>query len=243
MRTLTLAMLLLMAGCQGRTTTPPGKQIADAHGLREWRSQRVLIGAIHVEFRDPPAPQFDSRITYDIRTGRSRLQVTDWTILVWDGANVWLSPTDSKWPDPRTTLGTWPLLVTLPMRLADPGVEVSNEQKRRIAGRDYLLYDAAIYDMGESHRLRLAVEPGNRRVTHVLLPEAWARRVNPGFDFPIAVSFYDYSEVSDVIVPRIWRLWRWDEKDGIIGRPLGEASVYNLDFTEPKPDAFVRPGK
>jgi hypothetical protein len=57
----------------------------------------------------------------------------------------------------------------------------------------------------------------------------------------LAITFYDFKVVEGVRLAQIWRFWRWSSKEGIYGKPIGEARVYNLDFVVPKAGAFTRP--
>jgi hypothetical protein len=229
------AMAGVLASCQVKK--PPAafeRSVADAHGVYEWKSHRALEGNIHVELegRWP----LDAKFIYEIGAGRTRMRLGDnWPILVWDGSRVWVSPASADVSEPATTLKLWRRLMLMPLMLGEPGVKVSRESARMLGGEEALAAEVMFPETaGLAREATIFADPQTRLV--------WGMTVatRPGGE-RIGITFYDYDLVEGVRIATTWRFWRWSERDGIQGQPIGSARVYNLEFTSPRRDSFARP--
>lgn len=245
----TCAALAPLAGC-GRTSAPlpPGQQIAQAHGLVHWRRAQGLVGAVRMDFLDPPRPHFYANFLIDPRSGRVRMgvsenwqseQATTWTTLGRDEQGVWVSPAKSRWKEPARTLDAWPLLITLPFRLAEPGVTLTPPRPRKLGAVEFM-ETRVTFDDGYPP-LTVLFDPATRLIALVAFGPELSRALDEVYDKPAAITFYDYQEVDGLVIPALWRLWNWNDNDGIFGRPIGEGSVTRLELTYPKPQDFARP--
>lgn len=237
-------LALAACGCAGgcaRTARPApslAAQVAEAHGVDALGSSTAISAAVHLELNQAPVRFFDARLTHDLRQGRTRMLLPDDSILVWDGSQAWISPASSRIRHVRQTLQIWPFLVTLPFRLTDPAVRLSEPVPTTMAGADYLLTELTLPGHDP---LSLYIDPQSRRIRHLILPARDASQVHPSLDKPLAISFYNFQSVDGVHIPETWRLWAWTREGGIQGGPVGEIRVYNVGFPEPTPQQFSPP--
>ena len=246
---LLLCTLSVLTGCQrAATPLPLGQQIAHAHGLDHWRRARGLAGAVRMDFLDPRRPHFYANFLLDAQSNRLRMGVsenwqtetaTTWTTLGRDDHGVWISPAHSQWKDPAATLNAWPLLITLPFRLAEPGITLTDPRPRKLGAVEFMETRATFPDGRPP--LTILYDPTSHLIALVAFGPDLARALESAYDKPAAITFYGYQDVSGLLLPAVWRLWNWSDADGILSRPIGEGSLTRLQLAYPTPADLARP--
>jgi hypothetical protein len=62
------------------------------------------------------------------------------------------------------------------------------------------------------------------------------------FDFdPHAVIFSDFETISGVRLATRWTFFKWDSKAGVVGDPVGRATLRNIEFVHADESIFARP--
>jgi len=236
--------LVLGAGCRsGPGVEPPlDRRIANAHDIVEWNRYRALRGDVHVHFEGSAA--FDATFTYDIATGRVRMQTADDSILVFDGRQAWVSPANAATQRARYHLLTWPFFITAPFRLSQPGASLGPASMRPLGQQDLLSANLTFAPGGAAPPhdwYVLYVEPSTGLLRGIAYRATYGGSASPAAPQPQAVTFYSYENVEGVRIPGEWRFWKWNETVGIYDKPIGVGRVYNLQFIAPRADAFQRP--
>jgi hypothetical protein len=246
---LCLCAVAALAGCQ-RTQAPVslGQRLADAHGLDHWRRAKGLSGAVRMDFLDPHRPHFYANFLFDAQSSRVRMGIsenwetqaaTTWTTLGRDDRGVWVSPAKSQWKNPGGTLHAWPLLITLPFKLTEPGATLSEPRPRKLGAIEFMETHVTFAD-GQPP-LTILFDAKSNLIALVAFGPELARELEPAYDKPAAITFYGYQEVEGIIIPALWRLWNWSDTDGILGRPIGEGSITRLELAYPSASDFSRP--
>ena len=237
----TLLFLLPLAGCHSQPATRTLlEKIDEVHGLAYWKDNPALGGDLHIEVEG--RPPLDLRFTYDIKTGRTRMQLADDTILVWDGQKAWVSPASSPAQRARFTLRTWPFFVALPFMLRDG--TITEERDRPLGGENIpsfrLMRSAAVSDTPEDWHIVYA-DPQTHLLRGVTYITSFGRSKEEAEKNAHAITCYNYKNFDGVRIAQEWRLWNWNPQVGLAGMPVGTARIYNLEFISPKPNAFVKP--
>jgi hypothetical protein len=240
--TATLALFVgLCGGCRHHTEPALVEKLFINIGLDNWKMEPAMGLDIHIE--TVGRPNFDARITEDVKSNRVRMQLADDTILVFDGQSAWVSPPTAKVEDARQILLNWPYLVTLPLRLREPGVnlgpvrteEVGKSQEK--PGEMYGVFDvtfgAAAMENANDH-YTLYLEPKTGRLRRVIV---WPK----GDAKPYALTLYDLRQDEGVTFATEFMVWNYNATEGVFGKPFAEAHIYNVDFSPAKKNAFVAP--
>jgi hypothetical protein len=242
-RIMLVIALLALAGCHSQQAPKPlDVLISEAHGFDRWNRHDTLEGDIHVAFQD--GAQFDAHFIYELQTGRTRMQLADESILIYDGQNSWVFPASSTVKDARYNLRTWPFLITLPLQLHAPGSTLSPPETRKVGTTEY---DAITLSFGPDagdrandwftlhadkeyhHLMLLGYLITNGRPPAVVEKDA------------VAITFYNFRPTQGISFARDWKIWKYNRIEGIYGTPIGEARVYNLDFPILGSNTFVPP--
>ena len=244
MRIAFLLICCIAMGCARtpKPTPPLWEQISEAHDSEAFRKHTALSGDIHIDFVGRPA--FDARFIYEIKTGRTRMQLADDTILVFDGHDAWVAPASSTFTDARFALRTWTHFIMLPFKLDDKSIRWEPTETRALAGRQYdsarISFPSGSVDAPDDWYI-LYADKVTHRLNGVAYIVSYGRSVQEAADHPQAITFYDFKNTDGSEIPLAWRFWQWNKEEGIFGQPLGSARIYNLDFMTPKTNAFARP--
>jgi hypothetical protein len=102
-RSISLAAILItlaLCGVVQATETQPAasagfaEAVEQAHKAELWRSKAALQARVEVEFGGQKA--LDATMLFDTAVGRSRLELGDGTVAVFDGKTAWVAPADAK---------------------------------------------------------------------------------------------------------------------------------------------------
>ena len=253
LRNVALAVVLVLAGlgCRSGPKTPPPPatlvdRIAEAHGKDAWENQKVLSGRLVCAMKEGATigPTIDFRFLHDVRTGRTRMDWADGTVVWWDGQTAWVSPASSTLPGARDHLLTWTYLLTLPFHLHDAGVQATEVEEKPLSGRTYLATTVSFPDAPTfpDDRHVLYADPKTGRLEAV----AYTRtpgQARSGDEESRAVTFYDFKRAEGVQLPQEWRFWKWNANVGLYGEPLGQARIVALEFVPLKERQFTKPAE
>ena len=247
---LMLAGLFALAGCSSTPKPPPSFQarIAKAHGYGWWSDKRGSLAAdIHVTFlADNPDNNrfFDARFTYDIQTGKTRMQLADDTIIVFDGQRAWVSPAASKVRKAKFIATTWPYFVAAPFRFEDGATAVGPVEMRELAGQQCpsakVTFTGGPGHSGEDWCIAYA-DPKTYRLLGLAYSLKGGQGVEGFSESALAITYYGYKETDGVLLAHEWRIWKWNKEVGIYDKPVAEGRIYNVEYIYPHKSKFDKP--
>lgn len=216
--------------------------IEDAHGLAAWQANKAVRAHVKVELGGKIMIQ--GTMLFDTPVGKSRIELDDGTVMVFDGQDAWVSPNDSPLEGARFHLLTWPYFLAAPMKLRDPGSHLAALGPMPQGGRELptakLTFDAGVGDSPDDWYI-IYRHPDTQRLL------AMAYIITYGVDKaeaekePHAITFDDYKTVDGVTLSTHWQFWHWDPKLGTRGEPIGHAKITNIQFVDPTPQDFQKP--
>lgn len=242
--------ITVAAGCASAKKEPPsfGQRIAKAHGYTWWKGKHDALAAdVHLTILDenPDLNRFfDAHFTYDCSTGKTRMQLADNTIIVWDGQKAWVSPATSKVQKAKFMVRTWPFMVAAPVRLNEPTLIAGPVEKRPFAGQQCptaKLTFAPGADHGAEDWCIAYADPKTYRLLSLAYALKGGKGVDGFSDDALAVTYYGVRMADGVTFSTEWRIWKWNKDVGIYGKPIAEGRVYNIEFVYPKKTDFDRP--
>ncbi len=217
--------------------------IETAHGIHAWWGWRALAADITVRFGGETA--LAGKLLMETKTARCRIDLADGPTLIFDGANAWVQPPSSDFQGARFHLLTWSYFIGVPMKLRDPGTVLVPMGLRRLRGKTLsaarLTFEPGVGDTPDDWYITYA-DPGTNRLAALAYIVTYGKDAAEAETEPHAISFGGFETIDGVTVSTRWRFWDWSEEAGIHGPQLGDASLANVQFVEPEPDAF-KPGE
>ncbi len=251
MKPITLALLSLafvLAGCQhARFADAYTSQVEAAHGADAWRRYPALSCDITVTLGSET--MIEGAMLFETSLARSRLDLADGTIVVFDGRDAWVSPAESPLQAARFHALTWPYFAAVPMKLGDRGARLTELGARTLQGTTY-------------HAAAMTFKPGTGDTPddwYVLyvhprsgLLRAMAYIITYGTDAtgaeqdPHAITYHDHVTLGELPRGQVqfatrWQFWGWDPDEGIVGDAIGQAVLSNVRLTDPPVDTFTIP--
>jgi hypothetical protein len=216
--------------------------IEAAHGAEAWRAAAAVSADVTVTFGGQTA--VDGRFLVTPAVGRSRLELADGTVAVFDGERAWVSPASAELPQARFHLLTWPYFLAAPFKLRDPGTHLEDLGTRPLDGVEHpaarLTFDPGVGDSPDDWYV-VYRDPETGRLAALAYVVTYGRTLEQAEGEPHAITYHDFETVGGATVPTTWRMWSWSEEEGVHGEPLGEVSLGDVRFVTPPAGAFDRP--
>ena len=214
----------------------------EAFGAGAWKAKDAVEMAITVHFGGNKI--VDGKLLFTPDTGKSRLDLADGTVAVFDGEKAWVSPEDSAFAGARFHLLTWPYFLAAPAKLQDPGAHLEDLGATSLGEVAYdsarLTFDAGVGDAPDDWYI-LYSEPATGRLAAMAYIVTFGNTKEKAEEDPHAITYEDLQTVAGIQVPMHWQFWAWNEEQGIHGDPIGEVRLREVGFPTPAPDTFAKP--
>lgn len=217
--------------------------IEAAHGKEAWERAGAVSADLSLSMGGNQV--LAGRLLFTPQVGRSRLELADGTVAVFDGEGAWVSPAAADLPQARFHLLTWPYFLAAPFKLRDPGAHLEDLGTRPHDGVEHpaarLTFDPGVGDSPDDWYVVYRDPATGRLAAMAYVVTYGGRSAEEAAAEPHAITYHDFRQVDGATLPTTWRLWNWSEEEGIHGDPLGEVILADLAFVTPPPDAFARP--
>ncbi|HAI10440.1 MAG TPA: hypothetical protein DCM28_01965 [Phycisphaerales bacterium] len=228
---------------KGPSDTVMAKRVAQAHGGWHWTRSRSLQTDIKLSFGGKV--RLTGTLLTDRAGGKVRLTLTDGTVLVYDGNQVWMSPPDANVARPRFDALTWSYFLVAPFKLNDAGSHLQNlgtlpfmGDRQLAAGK--LTFGQGVGDTPDDWYV-IYVDPQTRWLRGMAYIVTYGKDVSTAESNPHAITYDNYVKLAGVILPRTWTFWNWSLDKGVIGQPIGSATLSNMQMVYPAANSFIKP--
>ncbi|MEM6793677.1 MAG: hypothetical protein AAF725_06815, partial [Acidobacteriota bacterium] len=217
-------------------------EIEKAHGGAAWNAQQALQADIVVEFGG--RRMIDGRLTMDTPGGKTRFDLKDGTVLVFDGEQAYKAPASSAFQGTRFHVLTWSYFLAAPMKLDDAGSSFEELGSRPFeAGRSLdagrLTFGDGVGDSPDDWYVVYADD--SRQLAGMAYIVTFGKDLAEANKDPHAVIYRKYEEVDGVRLSTRWQFYNWSEDKGAHGDPIGEVTLANLSFVTPDKSTFKAP--
>lgn len=218
------------------------RTIGRAHGYSTWRSKGAVQADIVVRQGETV---IEGVMTYDIRGKRSRLDLKNGAILVFDGEQAWVTPADAPFERARYHLQIWPFFFAAAFRMQEPGMVYSHYAMRTLRGESLdsfmLSYEPGMGDWPDDWYLCFA-EPKSHELRSMVYITTYGGRTRQDAEEDIhAIVYESYNTVDKLILPVQCSLWKWNANRGIHGEQLGSVEFRKIRFVQLDAGLFAKP--
>ncbi|GAA4319172.1 hypothetical protein GCM10023115_45450 [Pontixanthobacter gangjinensis] len=232
----------------GDGATPPkvfsfSENIEEAHNKAAFMNQPAVAFDINLKFGGQT--RLEGRVTMTTNSTKVRVDKADGSSIIYDGEKVFMSPDTSEAKGARFDIFTWQYFFAMPFKLTDPGTVWEEQQPKML---DSISYDTAklsfksnigdspddwyvVYKDQETNRLKAAA--------YIV---TFSKEKEKAEEDPHAIVYSDFKSVENVDIATKWSFHNWNSEDGF-GEKLGEATISNIRFFDPKKDYFKAPEK
>lgn len=217
--------------------------IEQAHHESAWDRHAAVQADLTVVFGGNTV--LDGTMLFDTPVGRSRITEADGPVMMFDGADAYVSPADAPAPRARFHVLTWPYFLAVPFKLDDPGTHI--EDLGELPWRDGQQFPAAKLTFGEGvgdtpdDWYILYRDPATDRLAGMAYIVTYGKAVEDAEQAPHAIVYHDYQTVDGVVLPMRWTFHNWSHDTGVSDEAIGVVTLTHVRFVEPDADAFTRP--
>ncbi|MGB3775210.1 MAG: DUF6503 family protein, partial [Leeuwenhoekiella sp.] len=187
---------------------------------------------------------FDARITMLTNTGKIHMDKPDGSSLIYTGEKAFLSPKTAVDEDARFNMFTWPYFFALPYKLDDPGTNFVSLGKKQFDGQERDTYKLTFENgTGDTPDDWYIIYLNENQSVHAAayIVTFGGKEQNEAEENPHCIVYKYYAEVQGVPIATSWGFYNWSEEKGLLGEPIGQATLSNVNFLTPSPNLFVEP--
>ena len=245
---------VLLSACLVACKNDPPVQIPDT---RPDLVKTAEVGQKKADFLSHENVSFDLMLTQEGKPGlqasvlqrtdgtRIRVQKSNGSTLLFDGANGWLVSNGQPDPNARFDLFTWHYFFCLPWKLSDPGTHWQILPDRTLEGRDCHAARLTFGDgTGDSPNDWFVVftdrQEGCVRAA-IYIVTFGSLSVEAAAKEPRAIFYDDFRSVEGIPIAHRWTFYEWNT-EGLEGKKrLGSAVISNVRFSEETEAVFAVP--
>ena len=213
-----------------------------AHGGKRWREKDAIRANIEVTFEE--GIYFKGSMLHEIATGRTRMELDDGTVLIYDGTKAWVSPASSTIEAARFHLLTWPYFLAAPMKTGDPGTHLEVQElkvlNRRMCKTAKLTFNPGVGDTPDDWYI-LHANSRNGLLYGMVYILTYSTSFVEAEKNPHAIIYDGYQQIDGISLSNSWSFYEWDKIMGVGRRPIGRARLTDLEFITPEAKAFIHP--
>lgn len=209
------------------------------HGVQVWRQKSALQADLVITLAGRPA--LEGTMIYDITHGRVRLALKDETTLVHDGHQAWVSPANSPQTDARFHLLKWSFLLAAPFKLRDRGHDPFAYRTLSLAGKPFDTFEWKLSPAatGDGEEVLRVYAHARSHLLHAVAGFTLNDTDSAGKKPMYCIVYENIESIDGVKIPTKWTFWRWNLD--VEGDPIGGATLSNVKFITPAPEAFTKP--
>lgn len=216
--------------------------VEEAHNAPDWEQQEAFKADIEVTFEGQTILQ--GTLTTETNGVRTRLVISEETVAVFDGKDIWVAPNDTAINRVDFHLKTWPYFLKAPYKLLDPGTKLEDLGSDSLAGELYdtarLTFEPGTGDTPDDWYV-LYRDKGTDRLYAMAYIVTYGTTLKEANKEPHAITYEDVVELQGVPIPTVWNFWMWDQQNGISGEPIGNVTISNPEFIEASDQLFAAP--
>jgi hypothetical protein len=218
------------------------ENIARAHHKSEFLKHPAIAFDLDLNFNGKD--RFDARITILTNSAKTHMDKPDGSSLVFTGKNAYLSPKTAINEDARFNMFTWPYFFGLPYKLKDQGAKLKYFGKKQLEGKELETYKLT-FASGTGHTSNdwyiIYLNKDHTIHAAAYIVTFGGKEQSIAEENPHCIVYGDYAEVQGVPIATSWKFYNWSETEGLEGEPIGEATLTNMNFTDPRDNLFAEP--
>ena len=218
-------------------------RVRAAHGSASLYQKPPVHADLTVEFGG--GTMFEGSFVFDAASGKCCMVAKgDGPTRVFDGTTAWVSGADASDPMHRFHLLTWSYFLAAPWKLADQGSTLGEERPRTL--RDVpqpsakLTFESGVGDSPEDYYVAYA-DPKTHALDALGYIVTYGKTTEAANEEPHAATYDAYTTVDGLQLPTELTFYNWNEKDGLVGEPIGRAMFSNLRFAAAEASTFAKP--
>ena len=185
-------------------------------------------------------------ILFDTHVSKSRIELNDGSVWVFDGKHAWVAPDSKKSARARFHLLTWPYFFAAAHKLTDPGTHLAAPEPLSERTADdirpavKLSFEAGTGDAPDDWYY--AFQDDQHRLGALAYIVTYGKGEAAVDQSPSICLYGDFETQDGVTYPISWSTWFWQPDQGVVAdQPKGTTHFTDVRFVNPRADAFVKP--
>ena len=209
------------------------EEIREAHHASAFFSHEAIAFDLNLSFGGKA--RLNGTVTMLTNSTKVLLERDDGAAVLYDGTDVYISPSGADWPRARFDVLTWMYFFAAPYKLDDPGTEMEMlgrlplEGDSSQAGR--LTFGSEIGDAPDDWYIVYKDDSTNLIRAMAYIVTYGKTEEESAKAEPHAIVYSDYREVEGFPFAHRWTFTNWSREEGVSGE-RGAAEISNIRFVE-----------
>ena len=215
--------------------------IEKAHNKTDFLSHEAISFKIDLKFGGNE--RINGNLTLLTNTGKIRIDKSDGSSLIFDGTSAYLTPANANQKGNRFDIFTWAYFFAMPFKLSDDGVNIKVLQETQFDGKRRQTLNMTFQKgTGDSpddwYMLYINADNTLHAAGYVVTFQSDLASAEKS---PHAIVYSAYQNIEGVPIATNWKFYNYDKQLGLVGDPLGEATISDIHFVHPEADFFSKP--
>ena len=217
------------------------EKLEAAHGLKKWWLTEVFRADIELRFGGQK--MIDGTVYVETNGPRARLDLTSGERIVFDGNTCWVSPADSKFPQPRFHVLTWPWFISAPFKVRGDGTQLTAFNKVKWGNKDYWA-TIQTFDINSGDAPKdwyyLYIDPEDFLLKGMGYISTYGKTIDDANKAPYGIIYDEFIDVNGIKISTRWKLGHFPKNKGI-DDTLGFGVLKNPEFIMKFESLFAKP--
>ncbi len=217
------------------------ESIEKAHYKEDFTQKDAVQFDIYLNFGG--ANRLDATITMLTNSTKIRIDKKDGSSLLYNGKEVYLSPSETNERGARFDMFTWTYFFALPYKLNDKGTvwnlldDLALEEKTYKAAK--LSFEGSIGDAPDDWYVVYADKESNLVTAAGYIVTFGGNAVENAEKDPHAIKYSNYEKIDGVPIAKTWTYYEWTTENGFTNE-IGDATLSNIKFITPEVNFFQK---
>lgn len=209
------------------------QSVENAHNKEEFTNHQIVSYDIQLNFNG--TPRLNGNVT--MRTNSSKIKITteDGTSIIYDGNDVFVSPSTSEMKSARFDIFTWPYFMSMPFKLTDPGTKWSDLEQVSVNNNEYskakLSFESEVGDTSGDW-YQVYADAKTNLLSYAAYIVTFGTTKTEAEESPHAIVYSNYEVIDGIAIADQWKFYNWSEEKELFGDPIGEATLTNIKFMD-----------
>ncbi|OAB81550.1 DUF6503 family protein [Cochleicola gelatinilyticus] len=209
------------------------QSVEKAHNKQAFLEHDIISYDIQINFGGNP--RLDGHVVMKTNSTKIEINIEDGTKIMYDGTDVFLSPSTSEMKSARFDIFTWPYFMAMPFKLSDPGTKWSDLKQITVNNNEYskakLSFENEIGDTSDDW-YQVYVDNTTNLLSYAAYIVTFGKTKEKAEAEPHAIVYANYEVIDGIAIADQWKFYNWSEEKELFGEPIGNATLTNIKFMD-----------
>ncbi|WP_121907428.1 DUF6503 family protein [Ulvibacter antarcticus] len=209
------------------------QRLEESHNKDAYTSKKAISYDLLLNFNGKQ--RLDVKVTMLTNSSKLRMDFKDGSSIIYDGNEVYLTPTNTENPSARFDIFTWTYFTAMPFKLTDSGTQWNGFEEKTINSKAFarakLSFKNDVGDTADDWYMTYA-DTDTNLLSYAAYIVTYGKTLEKAEAAPHAIVYTNYKVLDGVAIADSWEFYNWSEEKELYGDSIGDASLTNFMFMD-----------